>query len=94
VADRETINRRRSGDDKPLPVAPIIVDRMRNLRLVHSSTWLEHPIAEDPTDVDGLETSGQGDMDRQPACMEGNVPPLDPAVHAILGHVRIVAPLP
>ena len=67
---------------------------MRNLRLVHSSTWLEHPTAADTTAVDVLETSGPGQVERQPALMEGNVPPLDPAVHAILGHVRIVSPLP
>jgi hypothetical protein len=55
---------------------------MHNLRLVHSNTWLAEP----STDASAVERAN-GDAD-------GEVPPLDPAVQAMVEHVRVIVPLP
>jgi hypothetical protein len=55
---------------------------MRNLRLVHSNTWLTEP----STDASAVERPNDG--------ADAEIPPLDPAVQAMVEHVRMIVPLP
>ena len=68
---------------------------MRNLRLVHSNTWFEHSNPYQPTAHD---TGEAGDRPAPPQLRRGErdsaLRALDPAVQAMVEHVRIVAPLP
>jgi hypothetical protein len=55
---------------------------MRNLFLIHSNAWLDEP-STDPSVVE-----------RPNADADGEIPPLDPAVQAMVEHVRTIVPLP
>jgi hypothetical protein len=65
---------------------------MRNLRLVHSTSRFEHSgtgstTAHDPGERLTAPERRRGEIERA-------LPPLDPALQAIVEHVRIIAPLP
>ena len=66
---------------------------MSRLRLVHSAARLERSNTHSADDA-----AGPGDRRRPvepwPAATKRELPPLDPVVHAMLEHVRIVPPLP
>jgi hypothetical protein len=68
---------------------------MRNLHLVHSNTWFEHSSTHSPTAHDTGE-AGDRPATLQPGRGERDsaLRALDPAVQAMVEHVRIVAPLP
>jgi len=67
---------------------------MRNLRLVHSNNWFEHSNTGSFPARDAAEAGGVPSP--HPRCddIDRELPALDPAVRAMVEHVRIVVPLP
>ena len=68
---------------------------MRNLRLVHSTSWFEHSSTGSTTAREPAQASGPlAALERRRDELERALPPLDPALQAMVEHVRIIAPLP
>jgi hypothetical protein len=68
---------------------------MRNLRLVHSTSWFERPGTGSTTRHDP-ERGGEPltALERRWGEIERALPAMDPTVQAMVEHVRIIAPLP